>query len=79
MALIAGAQAPIGRIMGHAGAMVSPGESDAREKAKLLADAGAVITNHPSKFGDHMAKLLGAKSQVNHQVCRQSYAHLLLG
>ena len=58
MALVAGVQAPPGRIMGHAGALFDAGEVDARQKADLLRDAGAVITNHPSKFGHHMIKLL---------------------
>ena len=59
MALVAGMQARPGRMMGHAGAFVGPGEGDALSKARFLQSAGVVLTNHPSKFGDHMQKLLG--------------------
>lgn len=62
MALIAGIRAPPGRIMGHAGALVSAGEKNALSKVRALEDAGVVITNHPSKFGDGMKQLLGSSS-----------------
>ena len=45
--------------MGHAGALIGAGENSARSKVKALEDAGVVITNHPSKFGDGMKRLLG--------------------
>ena len=61
MALIAGAQAPSGRVMGHAGAFVGPGEKKAAGKVRALEDAGVVITNHPSKFGEGMKRLLGSE------------------
>lgn len=61
MALIAGMQAKPGRVMGHAGAFVGPGEKDARSKARALESAGVIVTNHPSKFGDHMRRLLGSQ------------------
>ena len=68
MALIAGTQAAPGRTMGHAGAFVGPGESDAASKARELEKAGAILTNHPSKFGERMKALLepnpGDKLQV---------------
>ena len=59
MALVAGVQAKSGRIMGHAGAFVGPGEKDAISKARALESAGVVLTNHPSKFGYLMRRLLG--------------------
>lgn len=59
MALIAGVQAPSGRVMGHAGAFVGAGEKKAAGKLRALEDAGVVTTNHPSKFGDAMKRLLG--------------------
>lgn len=62
MALIAGIQAPRGRIMGHAGALVSAGEKNALGKVQALEDAGVVIVNHPSKFGDGMKSLLNNSS-----------------
>ena len=58
MALVAGIQAVPGRVMGHAGAHVSPGEGDALSKIKALEDAGVLMTDHPSKFGDAMKALL---------------------
>ena len=62
MALIAGIQAPQGRIMGHAGAFVGAGEKNARSKVRALEDAGVVITNHPSKFGEGMKQLLAGNT-----------------
>lgn len=63
MTLIGGREAPSGRVMGHAGAWVAPGEPDAREKLKLLVDAGAVPVNHPEKFGEGMKTLLSSVSK----------------
>lgn len=59
MALIAGIQAPSGRVMGHAGAFVDAGEKKAAGKVRALEDAGVVTTNHPSNFGEEMKRLLG--------------------
>ena len=61
MALIAGVQAPSGRVMGHAGAFVGAGEKKAAGKVRALEDAGVVTTNHPSKFGEEMRRLLGSE------------------
>ncbi|KAL1955121.1 hypothetical protein VTO42DRAFT_8985 [Malbranchea cinnamomea] len=58
MALVGGLQAPHGRVMGHAGAWAAPGEPDAMTKLKALQDAGAVIVDHPEKFGQGMKTLL---------------------
>ncbi len=58
MALVGGLEAPPGRVMGHAGAWAAPGEPDARAKLRALEDAGAVIVNHPEKFGQGMKTLL---------------------
>ena len=58
MALVAGVQAPHGRVMGHAGAFVGAGEKDAMSKVRALEDAGVVITNHPSKFGNGIKEIL---------------------
>lgn len=64
MGLVAGIQAPPGRIMGHAGAFVGPGERSARAKVKALEDAGVTIVNHPSKFGTRMKELLGSQVSI---------------
>ncbi|TQB68111.1 hypothetical protein MPDQ_004016 [Monascus purpureus] len=58
MALVAGMQAPRGRVMGHAGAWAAPGEPDARKKYKALESAGAVMVHHPENFGEKMKGLL---------------------
>lgn len=58
MALITGIQAPASRVMGHAGAFVGAGEKRAAGKVRALEDVGVVITNHPSKFGEGMKRLL---------------------
>lgn len=63
MALVGGLEAPPGRIMGHAGAWAAPGEPDARAKYKALQDAGAVLVNHPEKFGEGMKALLSTTSR----------------
>ncbi|GAD98669.1 CoA-ligase [Paecilomyces variotii No. 5] len=63
MALVGGLEAPPGRIMGHAGAWAAPGEPDARTKYKALQDAGAVLVNHPEKFGEGMKALLSSSSR----------------
>lgn len=63
MALVAGLEAPNGRVMGHAGAWAAPGEPDARTKLQALQDAGAVIVNHPERFGDGMKSLLAGTSR----------------
>ena len=73
MALVAGIQAPRGRIMGHAGALVSAGEKTAISKVRALEDAGVVITNHPSKFGDSMKQLLGGCSHRTSSVSAKIY------
>ena len=62
MALIAGIQAPLGRVMGHAGAFVGAGEKKAAGKVRMLEDAGVVTTNHPSKFGEAMKRLLASEA-----------------
>ena len=64
MALIGGVQAAPGRVMGHAGAFVAPGEGDAMSKIRALEDAGVVMTNHPAKFGEGMKKLLGSADSM---------------
>ena len=70
-ALVAGLQAPRDIIMGHAGALLCPGESDAKRKAKLLQDAGAVLVYHPSQFGEIMASLLADDHMTDTPVSRK--------
>ena len=63
MALVAGLQAPPGRVMGHAGAWAAPGEPDAKAKYIALEKAGAVMVDHPEKFGEGMRALLSSQSK----------------
>ncbi|KAJ4424783.1 hypothetical protein N0V82_000502 [Gnomoniopsis sp. IMI 355080] len=50
--LVAGKQAPLDRVMGHAGAFWMPGEPTAKQKVDALAAVGVTIVNHPAKFGE---------------------------
>ena len=59
MGLVAGFQAAPGRTMGHAGAYTGRGEGDAVIKKLALQDAGVIMVDHPSKFGNGMKRLLG--------------------
>jgi Succinyl-CoA synthetase, alpha subunit len=62
MALVGGLAAPPGRIMGHVGAWAAPGEPDAETKYQALERAGAVMVNHPEKFGEGMKALFANQS-----------------
>ena len=66
MGLIAGLRAVKGRIMGHAGALVTThGNTNAAEKIDTLEAAGVVMVDHPSKFGASMKELLHIKNQAS--------------
>lgn len=58
MGVVAGRNAPPGRIMGHAGAWAAPGEPDAVAKSKALERAGVFTVSHPEQLGDGMKTLL---------------------
>ena len=57
-AFIAGATAPAGRRMGHAGAIISGGKGTAAAKKEALADAGIAIAQTPAEMGATLANLL---------------------
>jgi succinyl-CoA synthetase alpha subunit len=57
-ALIGGVRYAPGRIMGHAGAFLVPGDPDARAKITALQSVGVKMVNHPAKFGEAMKSLL---------------------
>ncbi len=58
VAFIAGATAPPGRRMGHAGAIIAGQAGTAEAKKKALMDAGATIVQSPSEVGTTMAQVL---------------------
>lgn len=65
MALIGGINVAPRKVMGHAGAFILPGESDARTKIKQFQDVGVGIVNHPSQLGNAMKLLLGKSGRAD--------------
>ena len=55
---IAGATAPPGRRMGHAGAVISGGKDTAAAKMEAMAAAGIAVADSPSSLGSTMVKAL---------------------
>ena len=56
---IAGATAPPGRRMGHAGAIVSGGQGTAEAKKAAMADAGIAVAETPSEMGTALVQAWG--------------------
>ena len=56
---IAGATAPPGRRMGHAGAIISGGQGTAEAKYQAMNEAGVHIVRSPAEMGRRMKELLG--------------------
>ena len=57
-AFIAGATAPPGRRMGHAGAIISGGKGTAAAKKTALKEAGIAVAETPSEMGSTLASIL---------------------
>ena len=60
VAFIAGATAPPGRRMGHAGAIIAGRAGTAQAKQTALMDAGATVVQAPSAIGSTMKEVLEA-------------------
>lgn len=56
---IAGATAPKGRTMGHAGAIIGGKSDTAEAKKEILTDCGIHVVNSPAEIGSKMKELLG--------------------
>ena len=58
VAFIAGATAPEGRRMGHAGAIISGEDGKAENKKAALRAAGAYVSDSPAEIGITMKRAL---------------------
>jgi len=58
-AFIAGQNAPAGKRMGHAGAIISGGKGTAKEKIAAMQAAGIRLASSPATIGRTMQEALG--------------------
>ena len=63
IAYIAGLTAPKGRVMGHAGAIVSAYGESAFEKVELLKEYDVIISKNPSVMGETVKSVLNGKKK----------------
>jgi len=57
---IAGATAPKGKRMGHAGAIISGGDDTAEAKIRIMKECGFVMADSPSHLGEAVKKAIAA-------------------
>lgn len=62
VAFLGGRNAPVGKRMGHAGAIVTGGTGDVAGKTRVLREAGAGVAERPRQVGELLKSALGAKS-----------------
>jgi succinyl-CoA synthetase alpha subunit len=58
VSFIAGASAPAGKRMGHAGAIISGGDDTAEAKFRILLECGVTIARSPAELGQKVAEVL---------------------
>ncbi len=58
VSFIAGRTAPVGKRMGHAGAIISSGDSTAEAKMQMLRDAGVMVIDFPDEIPQALAAAL---------------------
>jgi succinyl-CoA synthetase alpha subunit len=59
---IAGVTAPVGRTMGHAGAIVGGEDDTAEAKKRILRECGIHVVDSPAQIGKKMAEVMGVKA-----------------
>ena len=62
VSFIAGASAPAGKRMGHAGAIISGGDTTAEAKYRILEECGVIIARSPADLGEKMEEALNLRS-----------------
>lgn len=62
VSFIAGASAPAGKRMGHAGAIISGGDTTAEAKYRILEECGVTIARSPADLGQKMEEALKLRS-----------------
>jgi len=58
VSFIAGASAPKGKRMGHAGAIISGGDDTAEAKFRILGECGITVARSPAELGERVAEVL---------------------